>query len=292
MVSIGKISTNPIYYVSQVAPGPEAYYSGSGEKPGTWVGRGCEDLNLSGEVTEDALGAVLGGKDPVTGDWLVTGKAASPGRLGGFDLTFSAPKGVSLLASLSKQQVAATVRGSHDAAVIEALAYLEDHATWARRGHNGLRTKATSGPKLAGKEPALDRGTKPLQTIRALFKVRDALVHPRPGSPTARFQYITDDDEKLIGPRVTGIYIVAVAGVMAVLDPLRPPAGPLPARRSDQQVPGCPRLASPGDWRDDRCTASGGSPTTGGAHNTGVASSGKRPQPLGSCSAARPRRSV
>ena len=35
MISIGKISTNPIYYVSQVAPGPEAYYSGSGEKPGT-----------------------------------------------------------------------------------------------------------------------------------------------------------------------------------------------------------------------------------------------------------------
>lgn len=148
--------------------------------------------------------------------------------------------------------------------------------------------KLLLGPKLAGKEPALDRGTKSLQTIRALFKVRDALVHPRPGSPTARFQYITDDDEKLIGPRVTGIYIVAVAGVMAVLDPLRPPAGPLPARRSDQQVPGCPRFASPGDWRDDRCTASGGSPTTGGAHNTGVASSGKRPQPLGSCSAAQP----
>ncbi len=83
--------------------------------------------------------------------------------------------------------------------------------------------KLLLGPKLAGKEPALDRGTKLLQTIRALFKVRDALVHPRPGSPTARFQYITDDDEKLIGPRVTGVYIVAVAGVMAVLDPLRPP---------------------------------------------------------------------
>ncbi len=109
------------------------------------MGRGCADLKLSGEVAGDALGAVLGGKDPATGDWLLTGKAASVGRLGSFDLTFSAAKGVSLLASLSKQQVAATVRGAHDAAVIEALSYLEDHATWARRGHNGLRTEATSG---------------------------------------------------------------------------------------------------------------------------------------------------
>ncbi len=74
MISIGKISSNPIYYVSQVAPGPEAYYSGSGEKPGTWVGRGCADLDLSGEVAADALGAVLSGKDPATGDWLVTAR--------------------------------------------------------------------------------------------------------------------------------------------------------------------------------------------------------------------------
>jgi len=161
MISRGKISSNPIYYVSQVAPGPEAYYSGSGEKPGTWVGRGCADLDLSGEVTEEALGAVLGGKDPATGDWLVTGKAASPGRLGGYDLTFSAPKGVSLLASLSKQQVAATVRGSHDAAVIEALAYLEDHATWARRGHNGLRTEATSGMLAAAFRHRTSRADDP-----------------------------------------------------------------------------------------------------------------------------------
>ncbi len=161
MISIGKISTNPIYYVSHVASGPEAYYPGSGEKPGTWVGRGCEDLDLSGEVTEDALGGVLNGKDPASGASLVTGKAASGGRLGGFDFTFSAPKGVSLLACLSRQQVAATVRGAHDGALPEALTYLEDHATWARRGHNGLRTEATSGMVAAAFRHRTSRAEDP-----------------------------------------------------------------------------------------------------------------------------------
>ncbi len=162
MISIGKLSTEAAdYYLNQVAPGPEAYYLGSGEKPGTWVGRGCADLNLSGEVTPDALAAVLGGADPAGGGSLVTGKAAADGRLGGFDLTFSAPKGVSLLAALSKDKVAAGVRGAHDAAVLEALDYLQDHATWARRGHDGLRTEPTSGMVAAAFRHRTSRADDP-----------------------------------------------------------------------------------------------------------------------------------
>ncbi len=162
MISIGKLSTKSAdYYLDQVAPGPEAYYLGSGEKPGTWVGRGCPDLNLSGEVTKDTLAAVLGGADPASGSSLVTGKAAADGRLGGFDLTFSAPKGVSLLAALSKDKAATGVRGAHDAAVLEALDYLQAHATWARRGHDGLRTESTSGMVAAAFRHRTSRADDP-----------------------------------------------------------------------------------------------------------------------------------
>jgi len=94
MISIGKLSTKSAdYYLDQVAPGPEAYYLGSGEMPDTWVGRGCSDLNLSGEVTTDALTAVLGGADPASGRSLVTGKAAADGRLGGLTSPSQLPRG-------------------------------------------------------------------------------------------------------------------------------------------------------------------------------------------------------
>jgi len=83
--------------------------------------------------------------------------------------------------------------------------------------------KLLLGPKIAGSESPLDRGKEPFQTVQRLFKVRATLVHPRATSPAAFPRYITDNDEKLIGPRAAGKDIIAVAGVTELLDPLRPP---------------------------------------------------------------------
>lgn len=69
----------------------------------------------------------------------------------------------------------------------------------------------------------MDRGSEPVQTIQALFKVRDALVHPRKTSPAAYVRYATDQDEALVGPHPAGRYLIAVATLMEMLDPLRPP---------------------------------------------------------------------
>jgi hypothetical protein len=49
----------------------------------------------------------------------------------GFDLTFSAPKSVSVLWGLSDPDVSRAVHRAHDAAVADALGYLERHATTA-----------------------------------------------------------------------------------------------------------------------------------------------------------------
>ena len=65
--------------------------------------------------------------------------------MSGFDLTFSAPKSVSLLWGLSDSETSAAVRAAHDRAVAEGLAYLERHATFARRGTNGESRIETSG---------------------------------------------------------------------------------------------------------------------------------------------------
>ncbi|MGN6334031.1 MAG: MobF family relaxase [Motilibacteraceae bacterium] len=58
-------------------------------------------------------------------------------RLPGMDLTFSAPKSVSLLFALCPPQVAEQVRLGHEAAVTAGVAYLEDVAAYGLRGHQG-----------------------------------------------------------------------------------------------------------------------------------------------------------
>ena len=82
VLSIGKLVAGAEgYYLRTVAPGPEDYYTGADEAPGTWLGPGCRALGLAGEVKEDDLRSVLRGLSPSdssplghgpprpTGDW-------------------------------------------------------------------------------------------------------------------------------------------------------------------------------------------------------------------------------
>ena len=67
------------------------------------------------------------------------GLKTAPGRepVPGFDLTFSAPKSVSLTWALGGHPVSGQVKEAHAAAVAEALGYLERQACWSRRGRGG-----------------------------------------------------------------------------------------------------------------------------------------------------------
>jgi len=75
----------------------------------------------------------------------LTSRRGGSSRVSGFDLTFSAPKSVSMLWGLSDSETSAAVRVAHDRAVAEGLAYLERHATVARRGAGGESRIETSG---------------------------------------------------------------------------------------------------------------------------------------------------
>lgn len=57
--------------------------------------------------------------------------------MAGFDLTWSAPKSISLLFGLSDPATSAVARGIHEDAVTQALGYLERHALGVRRGPVG-----------------------------------------------------------------------------------------------------------------------------------------------------------
>jgi conjugative relaxase-like TrwC/TraI family protein len=146
VLSIGKMVIGAeAYYLSMVAGGREEYYTGTGEAPGTWVGTGTVELALSGEVAPDDLRRVLDGTHPHDGTDLGARRMDPRRRVAGFDLTFSAPKSVSLLYGLGSPETAAAVKSAHDRSMADGLSYLEHHALFARRGHGGAERIATSG---------------------------------------------------------------------------------------------------------------------------------------------------
>ena len=133
MLSLGKIAAGPNaarYYVDQVARDRGDYYAGEGEAPGTWTGSGARSLGLGGEVDHGRFAELLKGAG--------LRRPPKEGAVAGFDLTFRAPKSVSVLWAVASPDVADGFRAGHDAAVGEALRYLEREACRARRGATGV----------------------------------------------------------------------------------------------------------------------------------------------------------
>ena len=65
--------------------------------------------------------------------------------LAGFDLTFSPVKSVSALWALAPIEVAHAIEKAHDAAVADALAFIEREVLFTREGRNGARQVETRG---------------------------------------------------------------------------------------------------------------------------------------------------
>ena len=143
VLSVGKLGAGQqSYYLEYVANGVEDYYSGRGESPGRWIGASADGLGLECRVDADELRAVLEGRDP--NDGVPLGRVRSD-RVPGFDLTFRAPKSVSVLFGLGGFEASAEVRAAHEAAVDAALGYLERAACWSRRGTDGVEQVAGEG---------------------------------------------------------------------------------------------------------------------------------------------------
>jgi conjugative relaxase-like TrwC/TraI family protein len=138
LLSIGKLgSGQERYYLDKVAEGAEDYYSGEGEAEGYWLGDAATELGLDGEVSADQLIAMLTGHDPATGEPLGLQHVAGRGPVPGFDLTFSAPKSVSLTWALGGAEAGGEIAEAHAASSAAALDYLQREACWTRRGKGG-----------------------------------------------------------------------------------------------------------------------------------------------------------
>lgn len=156
MLSVWKLGHGQeAYYLEAVAQGIEDYYVG-GEAPGRWIANGGKALGLTGEVDADDLHAVLSGRDPSTGTRL--GQAH---RVPGFDLTFRAPKSVSVLFGLGDPGVSRQVRDAHDHALEEALDWAERHVVWSRRGHGGTEQVRGEGLIAAAFRHRTSRNSDP-----------------------------------------------------------------------------------------------------------------------------------
>lgn len=163
MLNIGKIGAGPEagrYYERRIASGVEDYYAGKGEAPGAWLGTGARHLGLNGRVGEQEVVRLLAAQQPTTGAALR--KPLGDSSVAGFDLTFKAPKSVGLLFGIAEEVISAQVRDGHEAAVREALGYLERHACIVRRGHAGAIQLAGGGFVAAAFRHRTSRAGDPL----------------------------------------------------------------------------------------------------------------------------------
>lgn len=102
-------------------------YYADGKSPSAWVGRGAEALGLKGIVDRDTFQRLLSGE--VADQKLGTQRDGKWQHRAGFDLTFSAPKSVSLLAEAAGDR---RLIDAHEKAVRQALDYIEREAAVAR----------------------------------------------------------------------------------------------------------------------------------------------------------------
>jgi conjugative relaxase-like TrwC/TraI family protein len=148
------------YYLDKVGRSQEEYYTGAGEAPGQWAGAAAADLDIAGEVSELGFLRILNGAHPDT-----AARLSSPSRgdrVLAFDLTFRAPKSVSLLYALGGPRVSAAAREGHTRALAAALGYLERHAAIARRGHGGQELVRGNGFVAAVFQHRTSRAGEPL----------------------------------------------------------------------------------------------------------------------------------
>lgn len=162
------LGTGYAYLMSAVARADEArgvsgltaYYAATGTPPGRFLGAGLAGLGAGigivpgSPVSEVQLWRMLGMlQDPLTGDPLgrppqadraqfigPTGRVRKAAKtVAGFDLTFSAPKSLSVAWALADDATRARIHAAHQGAIEDVIAYAERHVFATRTGAGGRR---------------------------------------------------------------------------------------------------------------------------------------------------------
>jgi conjugative relaxase-like TrwC/TraI family protein len=147
----------------------EDYYLASEDEGGRWWGQGTRALGVSGLGARDELEAIFAGTHPVSGEQL--GQRPRPNTIRAYDLTFSAPKTVSLLASLGDSEQERAVIDAHESAVRATLALIEERTT-TRAGHNGVHRLDIGGLAVLAVRHRTSRALDPQLHTHALVMAR------------------------------------------------------------------------------------------------------------------------
>jgi conjugative relaxase-like TrwC/TraI family protein len=138
-----------------LAPEPGAYYlTPEGEPtqaPGRWLSTPdtLARLGIDGDAIDGAdFIALMEGRHPRSGRWLRP-QGAGGGRGGGIDVTFSAPKSVSVEWALGDEQTRQGIEAAHTEAVREALAYMTETVPTVRRRYGGAVVEECARDLLA-----------------------------------------------------------------------------------------------------------------------------------------------
>lgn len=140
MVASLQIGTAATYYAR------EYYHGGERQIAATWFARGAQfGLTHGGTVDIERFAQLHAGLDE-NGRWLLTTRGRT---VEGVDFTFSPSKSVSLAYALTTDPILRqAILNAHLTGVHRALEVLEEEATYARRGRDGLerqRVRLTAG---------------------------------------------------------------------------------------------------------------------------------------------------
>lgn len=144
MISLHNVGSagQALHYLSQ-----DNYYTqDKGLEHSEWFGKGAEYLELSGQIDQPAFLDLLQGKveGHELGRWATNSATGEKERFHrpATDVTFSAPKSVSLMAEVYGRR---EVREAQEAAVKKALAYMETHLAGTRQTEGGKSQVVLTG---------------------------------------------------------------------------------------------------------------------------------------------------
>ncbi|KHF47319.1 MobF family relaxase [Xanthomonas phaseoli] len=145
MLNVTSIRGNNQYAAAHYFSAADDYYAK--ENPGEWQGQGAQVLGLTGPVEQSQLSRLLDGRLPNGERIQTTFDPTDNKKRMGLDLTFSAPKSVSMQALVAGDK---DVTAAHDSAVTRALEQVERLAE-ARKKVKGKSYRERTGNMVIGK---------------------------------------------------------------------------------------------------------------------------------------------
>lgn len=154
MMSMNAI--NSVEYYEALAK--DDYYTQGGEPPGKWIGVGARAIHLNGQIETVDYRRIFNGFAP---DGTPLCENAGDKHRPGWDLTFSAPKSVSILWARTDKDTRQAIQAAQQQAVEQALSFIEQHAAFTRRGKGGHVQERVTGLIGATFEHSTSRAQDP-----------------------------------------------------------------------------------------------------------------------------------